>query len=78
MKKVLHLTIAITCAVAASAGGAGYEDEYNALLKKYLTADGVRYAAWKSNASDVARFSRILSFKGPESPMMAAKEGGTR
>jgi hypothetical protein len=60
MKRVLQLIITITCAVAASAGAGGYQDEYNALLKKYLAGDGVRYAAWKSNASDVANLQKVV------------------
>src|SRR5205807_9135197 len=54
------LIIATTCAVVTTAGAAGYEDEYNALLKKYLTADGVRYAAWKSYASDVESLQKVV------------------
>jgi hypothetical protein len=60
MKNVLQLIIASACAIATTAAAAGYEDEYNALLKKYLTTDGVRYAAWKSNASDVAGLQKVV------------------
>jgi hypothetical protein len=61
MKKALLLIVATACAVATTAGAAGYEDDYNVLLKKYLTPDGVgvRYSAWKGNASDVAALQKV-------------------
>ena len=60
MKKVVPLIIAIAGAVAAAASAAGYEDEYNALLKKYLTPEGVRYGAWKGNPSDVGSLQKVI------------------
>jgi len=36
--------------------------EYAALLKIYVTPDGVRYAAWKRNAGDIAALQRVADF----------------
>jgi hypothetical protein len=62
MRKTRSLIIASACAVATTVWAAGYEDDYNALLKKYLTSDGagVRYAAWKGNGSDVAALQKVV------------------
>jgi len=36
--------------------------EYAALLKTYVTPGGVRYAAWKQNAGDIAALQRVADF----------------
>ncbi len=49
---------------AAPAGTAAapvaYEEPYAALLRKYVTDDGVRYAAWKANAADLAALRSVV------------------
>ena len=60
MGKVVRFVIAALCAVATTAGAASYEDQYTSLLKKYVTADGVRYAVWKSSASDMGGLQNVI------------------
>lgn len=51
----------------ASAAG-GWQQEYDALLAKYVVDGGVRYAAWKANAQDMAALDRVVAAIGRESP----------
>lgn len=37
-----------------------WQDDYGALLKKYVTPSGVRYAEWKANAGDMAAMQRVV------------------
>lgn len=57
--RVLFLFLLI---VAFGAGSlrADWTDDYALLLRKYVTADGVRYAAWKKNTADVAALDRVV------------------
>lgn len=41
---------------------------YAALLDKYVTPDGVRYAAWHSNPDDLAALDRVAAFYAESSP----------
>jgi hypothetical protein len=45
------------------AGGSVWADwstDYARVLRKYVTADGVRYAAWKKNGDDIAAIQRVV------------------
>ncbi|HSH40326.1 MAG TPA: DUF547 domain-containing protein [Chthoniobacterales bacterium] len=44
----------------ASAQGTDWTAEYGRLLGKYATPNGVRYAAWKSNAADVQALQTVV------------------
>ena len=41
-----------------------WQKNYDALLKKYVTGSGVRYAAWKANGADVAALGRVVEAIG--------------
>ncbi len=59
MKRLLStFLLAATC--FASAASAQIDPAYNGLLKKYVNASGVNYAAWKANAADVATLERVV------------------
>lgn len=51
----------------ASAVRADWRDDYDALLTKYATTEGVRYKAWKGNAADVARLKAVSDAIAKES-----------
>ncbi|HEX5175932.1 MAG TPA: DUF547 domain-containing protein [Chthoniobacteraceae bacterium] len=38
---------------------AGWQEEYGRLLKKYVTPNGVQYAAWKASAEDVKALGAV-------------------
>lgn len=44
----------------STACAADWESEYAVLLKKYVAADGVRYAAWKKDPADLAAIGRVV------------------
>src|SRR5688572_19169251 len=46
----------------------GWQKEYDRLLKKYVVDGGVRYAAWKANASDMAALNRVVTGIGNADP----------
>ena len=55
-------TLGLTFALAFTAFGplhAGWQDEYARLLKKYVTPNGVQYAAWKANSEDVSAMNAV-------------------
>jgi len=43
---------------------AGWEENYDALLKKYVTSEGVRYKAWKKNADDMKALTEVVTAIG--------------
>lgn len=53
--------IALCLAVTASAEERGWSENYSRLLKKYVTASGVRYAEWKSNAADLQAIDAVVN-----------------
>jgi hypothetical protein len=53
------LTILLWLLAAGAALGADWTAEYGRLLQKYVTPDGVRYAAWKRNPADLAALQRV-------------------
>ena len=58
MKTLCVLAAALT--LFANLTRADWQQDYAALLKKYVTPDGVRYAAWKNNGEDMAAIQRIV------------------
>jgi hypothetical protein len=59
MKKTL-LSCALLLVITALSSAADWQAEYARLLKKYVTPSGVRYAAWKANAEDVAAMKSVV------------------
>lgn len=51
---------AVGAAVLASPARAQIAPEFGPLLKKYVTPGGVKYAAWKANAADVAALQKVV------------------
>ena len=60
VRGLVRLIVAILCAGATIVGAADYEDQYNSLLKKYVAPEGIRYAAWKSTASDMSELQNVI------------------
>ena len=58
MRKAL-LTLLFSLAVASACQAQAWTGEYNRLLSKYVTKSGVKYAAWKGNAADVAALEQV-------------------
>lgn len=70
MNSTLSL-LAISLLVALSAGraeAAGWQQEYDALLKRHVVDGGVRYAAWKASPKDMAALDRVVGAIGSERP----------
>ena len=57
MKTFLLLFLGL--ALSLSAASEKWESSYSALLEKYARPEGVRYAAWKSNATDLQALNAI-------------------
>ena len=60
-----------TFALATAAHAAAWTEDYSRLLGKYVTPHGVKYAAWKSNAADMAALGKVVADIAQEKP-----EGG--
>ena len=58
-KTALLLWVAMTLASVCRADS--WTEDYNRLLGKYVTARGVKYAAWKANAADTAALDKIVA-----------------
>ena len=50
-----------------------WQKDYDALLKKYVSGGGVRYAAWKASADDVAALDKVCAAIGSENPSGLAR-----
>ena len=59
MKKILF-TLFAALALAAAGHAASEMSDYTALLKKYVTPHGVKYAAWHGNAADLAALKKVV------------------
>jgi len=46
----------------------GWTDNYDRLLKKYVSGGGVKYAAWKSNAGDLKELQTVVDGIGAANP----------
>jgi hypothetical protein len=49
-----------TLTVSLSAETAGWVSDYNRLLGKYVTSNGVKYAEWKNNATDMQALQKVV------------------
>ena len=69
MKTKLTFALAFTLiAFAARAEVGPWQKDYDGLLKKYASGGGVRYAAWKANAEDMAALDKVVAAVGAENP----------
>jgi Protein of unknown function, DUF547 len=74
MKRVFAIFALVAASVCRAAEP--WEEAYGALLKKYVTASGVRYAAWKANSHDYNQLIEIterIASNGPASADRAAQ-----
>lgn len=56
---VLLVSIALLC--SASSVGNSWQDDFDALLKRDVAANGIRYAAWKANPADIAALDNMVA-----------------
>ena len=66
--KLALLLAALLLPLTLHAEVGGWQKDYDALLKKYVSGGGVRYAAWKANAADVAAIDKVVAAIGAEDP----------
>lgn len=57
---ILLVTVLLAIPVSFLNAAVSWQDDYAALLKKYATSSGVRYAELKANASDLAALQRVV------------------
>jgi len=57
---LLPLLILFATAGHSAAQGSSWTADYNRLLGKYATANGVKYASWKNNAADLQALQKIV------------------
>jgi uncharacterized protein DUF547 len=53
-------TLSLAAAMTASGQKSDWVSSYNALLGKYVTSGGVKYAEWKANAGDVQALQGVV------------------
>ena len=56
----LLIVLIASAFTSKSAVAQDWQSTYSSLLKKYVTPSGVRYAAWKSNAGDLAQLKSVV------------------
>lgn len=63
LPRLLGLLAATTLfgTITAHAADPGWTDDWDALLKRYVSADGVRYAAWHASTADREALTRVTS-----------------
>ena len=54
-------SILLACLVAPACHAASWIEDYDHLLKKYVTPSGVKYAAWKADAADQAALGKVVA-----------------
>ncbi len=70
MKTKLILIAAVSMLASNARAEVGaWQKDYDALLKKYVSGGGVRYAAWKASAADMAALDKVVAAIGTESPV---------
>ena len=67
MKKVFSVLL-LTLALASVCHADAWTEDYSRLLGKYVTAHGVKYAAWKANAADLAALGKVVDAIAQEKP----------
>jgi hypothetical protein len=60
-KRLLLAIFLLIPLVLCAAPTSGWQNEYDRLLKKYVVDGGVRYAAWKADAKDMAAMNRVVA-----------------
>ncbi len=61
MKTILTLLLSFTLlTLSGQAELAGWQKEFDGLLKKYVANGSVKYGAWKANAADVAAIDKVV------------------
>lgn len=68
LRVVGALTLLVITVFSSSMAHADWTDDYNSLLKKYATPQGVKYKAWKANASDVAKLHSVTNAIAKQAP----------
>ena len=58
----------VLCTLSAVSVNADWHDDYDSLLRKYVTPGGVKYKAWKANATDVAKLHAVTEAIGSQAP----------
>ena len=61
------LALALLAVLLPTAAHA-WQKDYDALLKKYVVSGGVRYAAWKASAADMAALDKVIAAVATENP----------
>jgi hypothetical protein len=61
MKKTLFPLLISLVVASACCQAQSWTEDYNRLLGKYVTPSGVKYAAWKANAEDVAALGKVTA-----------------
>lgn len=60
-RTILALCIWLTAVQLASAQSSSWQSEYNRLLGKYVTPNGVRYGEWKKSKADLQALQGVVS-----------------
>ena len=68
---LLLTTLLLPLTLRAEVGA--WQKDFDGLLKKYVSGGGVRYAAWKANAADVAAIDKVVAAIGTEDPSGLAR-----
>ena len=74
MRQALLVLLASLLAVSATAHAQPWTEEYSRLLGKYVTPNGVRYAAWHDHAADRAALGRVVTAIAQEKPGAGREE----
>ena len=79
MKRLFQLVIILplltaTALVAHAEKASKWTDDYGALLGKYVTPAGVKYAAWKANAEDVQTIQSVVDAIAKENVSSLGKQ----
>ena len=73
MKKLLFALV-VTLVSASICRADAWTEEYTRLLSKYVTAQGVKYAAWHDNAADRAALAKWSEQSPTKNPKAAEDE----
>ena len=73
MRKIVFTLWVIIASVSLARADA-WNESYNRLLARYVTPQGVRYAAWHANATDRAELERVVAAISQEKPAGSQEE----
>ena len=68
MKAKLTSALSLLLPILAHAESGAWQKDFDALLQKYVSNGGVRYAAWKSNGADVAALNKVVAAIATDGP----------